>query len=366
MLEKLSIKIVFIISLLFACYINISFADDQLGDLVLSPSDVQSGTDDVDESSQNLISEVADYIIDETRDNEKEEMLEIKVSAEANVLVNPAGIAAAQSFEFVVIASWEGSVGVLDFQVPELMPCENLNLLKSKVTNDTSIDNGKVISRKIFSYTFAGEKEGNARIGEVKVGYKLVGEDTLHTLRTSEQKVKILPPKKEFHIGGKEILILSVILLVIVIVVVGIVIVKKKKEKAKKLSEEKPRKTLQEIYIEQLGKANEMRIAGDVKAYYQQIRSSLINLIIETFSLTLKDITRENLELKITEKYGSEKANIAAKLSDVIEECDIARFSPVNPSAIQLDKIYEEARNLINDICAAISILNETTIEEDK
>ena len=126
-------------------------------------------------------------------------------------------------------------------------------------------------------------------------------------------------------------------------------LVRKRNEEANKDTVGNRKKKATGIAAKRLKTARTYLDQKDLKLFYEEIFKALYGYLSDKLSIPVADLTKENIEEQLKRHQVTE--DIIKQLYAVIQECEMARFAPVNDiNAAQVNASAEEIINRIEEL----------------
>jgi len=278
-----------------------------------------------------------------------------------------------ESVNFKVTISGTGNLYMLnDFKLK--LP-EGLKYFKPETElKDRYTENGET-GDKIFNFIITSEKTGTFKIPEVEFVYFdsdagkyktvysepitiTVSEGKGYTLNSDNEKVLSNKDiryikdvadtnfKKElFGFAGTQLFYLSYLILLLLFVLLIYFINKYKKANSdiKTVRKKKAGKVSQK----RLKKASKYMSENNQKAFYKEISDAVWEYLSDKMSVNADELTQESIKELLQKRNVDEET--ADKLSEIIEICGYAQYSPAGEEA-KPEIIYKNTENLINKL----------------
>lgn len=111
------------------------------------------------------------------------------------------------------------------------------------------------------------------------------------------------------------------------------------------------RKKAGKVATQRLSKANKLLQSGSDKEFYQEISASLWTYLSDKLNIPTIELSKENLETKLTEK--GIKSELFQKLQNIWASCEMALYAKSTPS--DKENILEQAKATINQLEEVLS-----------
>lgn len=247
---------------------------------------------------------------------------------------------------------------------------------KTEIT--TNVSGGNVIGTKTIEYTFSPRNVGEYKIGENKFVFFDLSQKKYKTISIPEYIIKVgkgndvstpsISTIQQNEITTKNTDILHIklgtsnllkehkyivyssvywLLYVVVIIILIIVVILYKKHI----------NSLADIQGQRLSKANKMAVkrlkeakvymtTTDSDKFYEELEKAVWGYLSDKLLIPVSLLSRENISLEMS-KYGADEA-IIAKFLVIIEECEMARYSPIKTEG-QNVSLYNNALEAIKE-----------------
>ena len=111
------------------------------------------------------------------------------------------------------------------------------------------------------------------------------------------------------------------------------------------------RKKAGKAATKRLRQASRLMKKHDSKAFYDEVMHALLGYAGDKLNLPTAQLSKENVQEILTQKAVD--VNLVNSFMNVLSECEFAQYAPGESSA-KMDKIYEEASEVINKLDSAI------------
>lgn len=242
----------------------------------------------------------------------------------------------------VVQARWIGPANAIKIFPIDAPTTTNLKLLSTSTANAVSSENGLVFSKREYEFSFSGETLGMAYIDEVILRYHDADLQE-HVLRTARLPLRIIDPVAE-NSDGLTLFILAGLFILLFAVAWTIYFLWKKKSTVEQESEMAPVKSADEEAVEDLKKNINLQ-STEIGAQYSEIARIMRHFLRRRFALGASIGTTDELIENLTgKKVAMEEL---ATLRELMQACDLAKFSGGSSDANQLARIYNIALQFI-------------------
>lgn len=96
-----------------------------------------------------------------------------------------------------------------------------------------------------------------------------------------------------------------------------------------------------------LARAKSSLIANDADAFYTEINRSLIEYFADRYNLPAYGLTADSIKAFAA---GKQSDVLVAKMLELLQQCDFGRFAPGGSETAQMQKLLDDARQLIIDL----------------
>ena len=126
-------------------------------------------------------------------------------------------------------------------------------------------------------------------------------------------------------------------------------LVRKRNEEASKDTAGNRKKRATGVAAKRLKTARTYLNDKNLKLFYEEIFKALYGYLSDKLSIPVAELTKENIEEQLKRNQVTE--DIIKRLYAVIQECEMARFAPVNDvNAAQVNESAEEIINRIEEL----------------
>ncbi len=236
----------------------------------------------------------------------------------------------------------------LDFDFPEPPQAEGLVAVGNSMRTVTEIK-GQVqrVSRE-YIYEYLAQEQGQTEITPVTVAYRRVGSDEDLELKAGAIPIVVLPPKaglRDMLSGQWPKLVIAGVLLCAVLALIATTLWERRKGKVKVKDEpEEVELSLEEQALTMLQENDTYRIAGRYPDYFLGISRLVQDYIAKRYGIRTQGQTSGKIAGLLKEKIGQEQAE---RLRSLLLLCDKVKFAGHNPSPIEMDQAFEDAKGII-------------------
>ena len=90
---------------------------------------------------------------------------------------------------------------------------------------------------------------------------------------------------------------------------------------------------------------------GQCEQFYEEVMRALLGYAADRLNISMSDLTKDNVAEAMTAHHVPDE--LVKNYTDVMAECEFARFAPGEPAA-KMEKMYTEASETINRLNASI------------
>ncbi len=244
-----------------------------------------------------------------------------------------------------VSATWNGPANSIKFFPLDPPTTTNLKLASTATANIVKSDSGIVSSTRQYEFLFTGETLGMAYIDEVILRYHDADLQE-HVLRTARLPLKIIDPVRDS--GGKSIEQISIALILTVgIAAASFFFFYKRKRAAREVENATPEKSYYEKALDDLHNKINLQ-TSDIGSQYAEISRIMWHFLRRRFDLQPAVGTTEELMKKLEFHHVPMEDRTA--LQEMMQACDLAKFSGGGTDPNQLVRIYEITKQLVEKL----------------
>lgn len=245
----------------------------------------------------------------------------------------------------IVSASWNGASNEIKFFPIDPPTTTNLKLVSTSTANIVQSDKDGVSSIRQYEFIFRGETLGMAYIDEVILRYHDADLQE-NVLRTARLPLKIIDPVRENSGLTTE----NVILILVFFGLFGAIFTFyywKKKNRDETGDEPLPVKSNFQEAVDDLRDKINLQ-TSDINGQYAEISRIMWRYLRHRFDLQPAVGTTEELMRKLEANKVS--LDDRAALQEMMQACDLAKFSGGGTDPNQLVRIYEIAKQLVEKL----------------
>jgi hypothetical protein len=289
-----------------------------------------------------------------------------------NAEIEPLNIKTDESANLKLTISGIGNIYLLN-ELPLTLP-EGLQSFKPELEKkDKNSENGP-FGEHIFTYVIVGNKAGEYTIPPFEFVYFDPDKETYITIPSAAIKMTVgqgkayvdtknkenvqdnkdirfikedhLYLKKKGHLFfGKPSYYLSFLILAGAFIL--LLYIRKKQAEKNADTENNRRKSAGKMSHKRLKTAYERLEHGNKQEFYKEILNALWNYLSDKISIQKEQLTKQHIETILKDKCVND--DIRKKLTDVIDVCGYAQYSPVGEEA-QPQNIYNETMEILNEL----------------
>jgi hypothetical protein len=272
--------------------------------------------------------------------------------------VDPPEVPLNRTVRFTVRLKWTGARGQVEVRDVEQPFCTGLKVVSSSQANRTENDgSGPVgsatpspqVAVQEITFILQPEELGLATIKPLGVKYRFTATGNEQTLYTTRQTVQVVDPVREgpprnWLLGG---LLIGVGLLLLA--AIGGILARQRRA-AQTPPEEAREPTPAERARAALEEAKDLRIAGRVKDYHALLAATVRQFLAERYGLPAREQPTEPLlsSLEAADPPGLTPERLA-RVREVLEACDLVKFAGAVPDGAALERVWQQARELMVD-----------------
>jgi len=245
---------------------------------------------------------------------------------------------------YVVELKWAGPLAQIEFDPPESPKLTNLKLAGSASANRVVVENGASTALKSFEYTLQPEELGMGYIEGLRLSYtdKTTGER--HTLYTDRLGLKVIDAVRA---PGEAPLGLALGLGLAVTVLLGVAVVQwQARQKRKELEQlaQQASKPLEQEFLEQLRTAVDLN-SLDTKGGFLELSRLARQYLQRRFDIPVQGISTS--EVMSAYRALESEMSRAMNLEEILQTCDVIKFSGESGDPARLARVYALAENFI-------------------
>ncbi|MDQ7052888.1 MAG: hypothetical protein Q9P14_08360 [candidate division KSB1 bacterium] len=243
----------------------------------------------------------------------------------------------------VVEAQWQGSPDAVQFYPLEPPQVSNLKIIGTASANRVESLGEQVLTTRRYEFTLQPEGLGMAYIDEIRLTYKDAdgNEHSLQTPRLQLKVVDAVPEPGENHAGLIALMSVAVILLL----AGGVWRWRERaRRKAADLQQVEAEKTLEEEFLERLGAEIQLQ-SQNLLEEYAKLARLLRQYVQRTLKLDSGMGSTEEL-VKILKTAGT-PVEVVMQVQEVLQACDVVKFSGASAEPNQFARIYTLTEDLI-------------------
>ena len=105
------------------------------------------------------------------------------------------------------------------------------------------------------------------------------------------------------------------------------------------------------VASKRLRNAEKLMRQGQCEQFYEEVMRALLGYAADRLNISMSDLTKDNVAEAMTAHHVPDE--LVKNYTDVMAECEFARFAPGEPAA-KMEKMYTEASETINRLDASI------------
>lgn len=252
-----------------------------------------------------------------------------------------------ETVRLLIEMEWEDTAAEpsppLDFEFPDPPSAEGLTLFANSFRAQTELSGNAVKIKRLYTYEFHAEREGDVRIGEVSVNYSWIGSEDKAVLMTQAIPVTITGPAiKPGRLSRHPVFIAGLVL-----VALGSVFMLAWpwiKSKRKSEDEAEPERSVHEIARERLREADKLRMAGDYDSFLMSLSHEVARYLEEALEVKARATSPDRIAKALAEKFGEEWKG---RITEFEKLCNKVKFAGHKPDGSEMDMAMKTAKALV-------------------
>lgn len=232
----------------------------------------------------------------------------------------------------------------LDFEFPNPPFAEGLTLFGNSFRSETELSGNRVEVKRIYTYSFRGEKEGGTEIKPVSINYFWMGSPEKKTISTQSLPVTVTRPA--FRLGGflRHPAVMAVLGVALAAAVAALAW---PWFKSRRVSAEKEEKPPAERARERLREADRRRMAGEYAEFLFALSAELGRCLEEGLGIKVRPGSPEKAAEAVAEKLGEEWRERILEFHKLSDKVKFAGYRPETP---ELDRAMETLKQLVAEV----------------
>ncbi len=241
-----------------------------------------------------------------------------------------------KTIKYVVQVSWQGKLGEIEVDEPDVPLLNNLKLIKVVPSNKISPESSRAITE--FTYHLKGLEKGKAYIGMIDAKYRLKDGSGQGNFRLKEIRLEIFPPR---HNWGRILITGAIILCGIgVLGLGGYAVYRFLQRRPAPVPEETDATNPYERIQGELASMRLFLVEGEIRDFYSKLTNLAKGYIAVTEGYEVTRLTTDELLHVLQEKnYNPEKRD---KIFAILELCDRVKFAGYIPSHSENEQVLKE------------------------